>query len=687
MKSSRILVVDDNEDNRYFLSALLKGSGFEVAVAINGAEALEKARQDPPTLIIADILMPVMDGFTLCREWKRDEKLKPIPFIMYTATYTDPQDEAFAMKIGADRFIAKPCEPDLLLDIIRDVIARAGLGQITAVPESQQEDEVLRIYNERLVQKLEQKMLQVERESLARRESEMALRESEEKHRRLFETLPQGVVFQDPEGKITYANPAAEKILGLGFEQMQGRTSGDPRWRVIHEDGSEFPGETHPSMVALQTGQLVKDVIMGIHNPRCDQRRWIKTSAIPLFRPGEPKPYQVYSTFEDITEYKQLQAQFMQSQKMEAIGALAGGVAHDFNNLLTVIKGYAEILLESLPPADPMRNDVEQILKAGKQAASLTSQLLAFSRKQMLQLKVLKLNDIVNDVGKLLRRLLGENIDLVITKQPDLGLIQADPGQIQQILMNLAVNARDAMPQGGRLIVETADVHLDEEYVLKYPFVKPGDYVMLSVCDNGIGMDAATQGRIFEPFFTTKAPGEGTGLGLSTVYGIVRQSNGFIWVDSEPDKGTTFKIYFPRTEGQAADLSEDQDFDLVPGGGETILIAEDESSVRALACRILKERGYAVLEASNGKDALDAARKYAEKIDLVLTDVIMPGMSGAELVSQLEVVRPGIKVLYVSGYANGGIVHQNRLDPNVSFLQKPFTIEQLLRKVQSVIKK
>jgi len=680
-----ILIVDDNEENRYFLSALLTGYGYEVVSTINGVDALGKARQNPPILIIADILMPVMDGFSLCREWKRDEKLRRIPFVMYTATYTDPQDEMFAYKIGADRFVVKPCEPEALIRIVRDVLLQAEKGNVSSAVESP-EDEVFRLYSERLVQKLERKMLQVEEESLARKETELALRESEEKHRRLFETMPQGVVFQDPEGKIVYANPAAEKILGLRSELMQGRTSGDPRWRAIHENGAEFPGDMHPAMIALRTGQFIKDVVMGIYNPRWDQRRWIKASAIPLFKPGKEKPYQVYTTFEDITDYKQLQAQFLQSQKMEAVGVLAGGVAHDFNNLLTVIRGYAEILLESLPPNSPMHGDVEQILKAGKQAASLTAQLLAFSRKQMLQPKALMLNDIIGDVGKMLRRLLGEDIDLVFRTQPDLGLIHADPGQIQQILMNLAVNARDAMPQGGKLIIETSNMNLHEEDARKYPFVKPGAYVMLSIRDNGIGMDAATQARVFEPFYTTKAPGEGTGLGLSTVYGIVRQSSGFILLDSEPEKGTTFRVYFPQVEGQAALLAEEQDTELAPGGGETLLIVEDDASVRALACRILRERGYTVMEASSGKDALATARACTRNIDLVITDVVMPEMSGAELASQLEATWPCIKILYVSGYANRGIEPQARLDPHAAFLQKPFTIDQLVRTVQSVIK-
>jgi two-component system, cell cycle sensor histidine kinase and response regulator CckA len=387
----------------------------------------------------------------------------------------------------------------------------------------------------------------------------------------------------------------------------------------------------------------------------------------------------------DITEYKRLQIQFMQSQKMEAIGLLAGGVAHDFNNLLTVIKGYSELLMRKLAQNDSRRRDLEQIMNAGQQAASLTTQLLAFSRKQILQPKVLSLNDSLDETGKMLRRLIGEDIDLVVITQPSLGLINADPGQIQQILLNLAVNARDAMPQGGKLTIETANAEFDDSYVRRHPIVKTGPYVMLSISDNGIGMDESTQSRIFEPFFTTKAQGEGTGLGLSTVYGIVKQSNGFIWVYSEVCKGTTFKLYFPRVQSAIPDMDNEQKPNREYRGAEIILVVEDDASVRELSCLILRDRGYTVLSASNGKEALAVAQEFSGHIHLVITDVVMPGMSGRDFVSQLEASRPGIKALYVSGYADHAIVHHGMLDANLAFLQKPFAAESLARKVREVI--
>jgi len=384
-------------------------------------------------------------------------------------------------------------------------------------------------------------------------------------------------------------------------------------------------------------------------------------------------------------EKEKLQAQFLQSQKMEAIGVLAGGIAHDFNNLLNVINGYCELVLEELAPNDPKRDDLEKISQAGQHAASLTSQLLAFGRKQILQPEVFDLNTIIDQMSSMLRRLISESIELVTITQPGLGRINADPGQIQQIIMNLAVNARDAMLEGGSLTIETADVNFDEEYVREHPTVKAGPYVMLAISDNGSGMDADTKSHLFEPFFTTKQKGKGTGLGLSTVYGIVKQSNGVIWVYSEPGKGTTFKVYFPRAEGAVSRIAEKGRLEQGTGGTETLLIAEDESSVRALTARILRERGYTILEASNGKEAQDIAEKYAGEIHLVLTDVVMPEMSGRELVFRLTAARPGIKALFVSGYTDNAIVHQGVLDAGVAFLQKPFTIESLALKVREVI--
>jgi PAS domain S-box-containing protein len=383
---------------------------------------------------------------------------------------------------------------------------------------------------------------------------------------------------------------------------------------------------------------------------------------------------------------RQSEKQLWQSQKMEAVGRLAGGVAHDFNNLLTVIKGYAELMLEDLKLSDPMRADMEEVQKAADRAAALTRQLLAFSRRQVLAPKVVNLNHLVEDMNKLLRRLLGEDIELSIRLADDLGSAKADPGQIEQVIMNLAVNARDAMPRGGKLTIETANVELDQAYAREHAVVRPGSYVLLAITDNGSGIDAETLSHVFEPFFTTKEQGKGTGLGLSTVYGIVKQSDGYIWPYSEPGMGTTFKVYLPRVDEKAARAHARAQASSRLGGTETILLVEDEEGVRGLTRQILQRHGYTVLEAESGQDALLLCERYSGPIHLLLSDVVLAAqMNGRELVERLSPRRPEIKVLYMSGYSDEAIVHHGVLAPGTAFLQKPFTTESLMRKLREVL--
>ncbi len=384
---------------------------------------------------------------------------------------------------------------------------------------------------------------------------------------------------------------------------------------------------------------------------------------------------------------KSLEEQLRQSQRIEAVGQLAGGIAHDFNNLLTVIKGYSELLLIKLKEGDPIKGNIEEIHRASLRAADLTRQLLAFSRRQILEFKVLDLNSILPDLDKMLHRLIGEDIELVFLLSGHLGKIKSDAGQIEQVILNLAVNARDAMPSGGKLTIETANVELDETYARTHIGVKPGRYVMLSVSDTGVGMTPEVKEHIFEPFFTTKEKGKGTGLGLSTVYGIVKQSEGEIWVYSEPGHGTTFKIYLPRVEEEATALPHGDDKGPLPRGSETILLVEDEPSVRGLAVQILRENGYRLLEAANGNEALRMAQEYAGEIHLLLTDVVMPQMGGKELANRLKTLRPGMKVLFTSGYTDDAIVHHGVLNSGIDFLQKPFSPETLAQKVREILDK
>ena len=390
-------------------------------------------------------------------------------------------------------------------------------------------------------------------------------------------------------------------------------------------------------------------------------------------------------TTQDITDVRSLEEQLRHSQKLEAVGQLAGGIAHDFNNLLTAINGYCDLILEDLPDQDPIHPDLMEIRRAGERAATLTRQLLAFSRKQVLEPRVINLNIIVQGMDNMLRRLLGEDIKLHMHFEPNLGLVRADPGQLEQVILNLTVNARDAMPKGGELTIETSNAVLDEDYASTHESVVPGFYTLLAVSDTGCGMDSETQAHVFEPFFTTKNPGKGTGLGLSMVYGIVKQSGGSIWVYSEPNQGSTFKIYLPALqEAQAPDASEELPEERAKGS-ETVLVVEDENAVRSFTSMVLKRSGYQVIEASNGEEALSLSRGHDGEIQLLLTDMVMPGMGGRQVAEALETQRPAIRVLYVSGYTEHASAKRGSLGSDLPFLQKPFTIESLLRKVRQVL--
>ncbi|MGH9509000.1 MAG: ATP-binding protein, partial [Terriglobales bacterium] len=392
------------------------------------------------------------------------------------------------------------------------------------------------------------------------------------------------------------------------------------------------------------------------------------------------------SVMRDISDHRLLEEQLLQAQKMEAIGRLAGGVAHDFNNLLAIILGYSDLLQDAIPAEGPARKHLAEIRKAGDRAATLTRQLVAFSRKQVLELKVFDLNAVVIENYKMLRRLIGEDIELLLEPDSQPTPVKADAAQMEQVIMNLAVNARDAMPKGGHLTIETANVVLDATQVNRHVTMPAGAYVMLAVTDNGIGMDTNTQARIFEPFFTTKEKGKGTGLGLATVYGIVKQSGGYIWVYSEPGQGTTFKIYLPRAEEP---IQPEPVAAKVPAaslrGHETVLLVEDEESVRRLAAHCLREQGYTVLEAGNGAEALQMSRERAEPIHLLVTDVVMPGMGGRDLADQLLALRPDARVLFVSGYTGNAIVHHGILEPGIFLLSKPFRPVDLAQKVREVL--
>jgi two-component system, cell cycle sensor histidine kinase and response regulator CckA len=517
-----------------------------------------------------------------------------------------------------------------------------------------------------------------------RKQTEEELRTSGAKHRNLFETMAQGVIYYDSEARIISGNPAAERILGVPLDQLQGRTALDPSFNATHEDGSDLSTETHPAVVSLKTGKNTDSITMRIFNPKERQYRWILMAGVPQFKRGERRPSQVYITFDDITERRMLREQLAQAQKMEAIGRLAGGVAHDFNNLLNVIIGYSDLLLLRMQEGD-QRSAVENIRKAAGTAAALTRQLLAFSRREALAPKVLDLNRVVSDIARMLPRLIGENIQIETVLSPELGRVRAGVGQIEQVILNLAANGRDAMQNGGKLTIETKNVYQHGGDARHRRTVPAGWYVGLTVTDTGKGMDENTLSRIFEPYFTTKEMGKGTGLGLAAVYGIVDQTAGHIWVDSKPGHGTTFEIYLPRVEEAAAPEEPAKVSYEALRGSETILLVEDSEALREMTCAFLRMQGYTVIEATNGVEAVEAIQQYKAPIHLMLTDVVMPGINGPELAKRAATLCPDMKVLYASGYARDLLEACGASAPDIPLLEKPFNFDSLAQEIRELL--
>jgi PAS domain S-box-containing protein len=508
-------------------------------------------------------------------------------------------------------------------------------------------------------------------------EREERLRESEERFRTMTESAVDAVITADGDGDIVSWNRGAGAVFGYTSEEVLGT----PLARLVPETLRQVDADGRERLACADMTPTPERPVE-LHGLRKDGRAF--PIELSLARWETRRSSYLTVIIRDVTERRQLEEQFRQAQKMESVGRLAGGLAHDFNNLLTVIGGHAELLHERLEPEDPVRQRIGLIREAADHAADLTKQLLAFSRKQVLAPTVLDLNAIVVEIEPMLRRLIGEDIDLVAALARGLGSVRADPAQVKQILLNLAVNARDAMPQGGKLTLETQNVELDGSYARLHPDVPAGAYVLLAVTDTSVGMDEATRARIFEPFFTTKAPGIGTGLGLATVYGIVKQSSGSISVYSEPGRGTAFKVYLPRVEEPAVPVGPTAPRD-ARRGSETILVVEDNEMVRTLTCEILKRHGYTVVEARHGADALDIARRYHGSIHLLLTDVVMPGMGGPELVSRLAPLRPAMKIVYMSGYPADALDHQGLLDGQFEFLPKPIGLDTLVRKIRDVL--
>jgi PAS domain S-box-containing protein len=805
----RALVVDDKEENLYYLNALLTGYGYVVDTARQGAEALAAARQTPPDIVISDLLMPVMDGFTLLRHWKADPDLKRIPFIVYTATYTSAQDERLVLDLGADAFIVKPSEPDDFMARIRLVKADAS-SATPSIPREPVGDQrsLMRQYNEVVVHKLEQKIAEQEATRRALTHEVTVRKEMAEIQRAILDALPALVGLLDSDGTVlavneawrqsTASNSLQDPNLGPGVNYLsacakaEAALSGDAhdaargirhvlagdaqgftmeyschlsdveRWFqltvtpmrregsggavVMHLDVTErrkreaqlrqqsalLDNAKDAITVRNLDNRIVywnraaetlygwrRDEVLGrpiddflhAHNPARftaakevalakgewagrfvkttkDGRRVTVEANWTLVRDDRGAPVSIFAVDTDITERLALEEQLARSQKMEAVGQLTGGVAHDFNNLLGVISGNLELLDEQLQNRPELSELVQIAIRATDRGVTLTRSLLAFSCQQPLDPRPVDANVMVREMTALLRRTVPETIEIGVAPRAT-WQCEVDPGQLQNAILNLVLNARDAMPEGGRLTLETGNATLDAAYAAAHVEVTPGEYVMVAVSDTGLGMKPEVVARAFEPFFTTKEVGKGTGLGLSMVYGFAKQSLGHIMIYSEPGQGTTVRIYLPRSSADPRDraVSDDAAADTPPprGRGETILVVEDDEHMRALTSELLRSLDYKVVVAEEARSALRLLQEDPQ-IAVLLTDVILPGgMNGRQLADEAIHLSPIVKVVYMSGYSENAILHHGRLDPGVQLLEKPFSKRTLAAKIRAVL--
>jgi two-component system, cell cycle sensor histidine kinase and response regulator CckA len=634
----RLLVVDDAPEHARMVEEFIHSSDAwataDVRLAFSYEDAPRACAAMPFDIAIFDYWLGSRDGLSLLREIRQRGIETPVVVL----TSRGAEDVAVeAMKAGAADYLSKA---GLTVEALERAIRHA---------------------------------LALHAEERQRWHAEAALRGSEERFRALVENSSDALLLTDADGRITYLSPSSQRHLGWTPEQMVGR----PMFDFLHAD------DRH--LLEQRIGEILErprtSIVAQARFQHADGS-WRTMEASGVNHLADPAVAGIVINARDITDRRLLEEQLRQAQKMEAVGQLAGGVAHDFNNLLTAILGYCHLMLDDIPAGDPLRADLREIETAGERAAALTRQLLAFSRRQMLQPEIVDINTLVRQFEKLLRRLIPEHVELSTALAPDLHRVTVDPASVEQILVNLTVNARDAMPAGGRLTIETANVELDASYAATH-VAPPGQYVMLAVHDTGEGMDAATRARVFEPFFTTRDQGKGSGLGLATVYAIVNQSGGHICVYSEPGHGTVFKAYLPSTSpappARAASPNLDQH-----AGWETVLLVEDEEAVRALARAVLRRHHYVVLEARHGVEALLVAERHADEIHLLVTDVVMPHMSGGELANRLGSLRPAMKTLFMSGYSDHALVH-DPLTRGHAVLQKPFTPDVLARRVRSIL--
>ena len=656
-KKPVILVVDDQPQNIELLEAYLVPEGYEIVTAATGEEALGKLADNQIDLILLDVMMPYLNGFEVTRRVRQDTTHRLLPIILVTAL-RETDARLKGIEAGCDDFIIKPVDKMELLARVRSLLKVKAYNDLMCNYRKELESEVTRRTEE--------------------------LQHSFMFNQRLIDALPIPVFYKDSVDRYLGCNSSFENYFGRKREELIGKSAYElfPKELAdIYQEKDQAllqnPGIQVYESVVKDAGGVIRDVVLNK----------------ATFNNIDGSVGGLIGAFLDITDIKtaekmrkNLESQLFQAQKMESVGRLAGGVAHDYNNMLSVIVGYTQLALDELTPEDQISEYLRQVYDAAIRSTAITRQLLAFARKQVIAPLVLDLNETVESMLKMLRRLIGEDLDLVWRPATGLWSVEMDPSQVDQVLANLCVNARDAIDGVGRVTIETGMATFDEAYCADHLGFIPGEYVLLAISDDGCGMDRETVEKIFEPFFTTKGVGQGTGLGLATVYGIVKQNNGFINVYSEPGEGTTFKIYFARHAEPAGEAAKESPKEVLPiGHGEVILVVEDEASILDLARKILEKLGYTVLTANLSSQALNLAEEHHGEIQLLITDVVMPEMNGKELSFRLQKIYPRLKTLFMSGYTANVIAHRGVLDEGVQFLQKPFSIESMAAKVEKAL--
>jgi PAS domain S-box-containing protein len=678
---SKILIADDIEENRYFLEALLRGHGHQVLTAMNGAEALEIARKETPDLIVTDILMPVMDGFALCKGCKSDTALANIPFVFYTATYTDRKDRTFGLSLGAERYLVKPLEPDELINILHDVLEQPALGRAKQADEKMETETCyLREHNDALSRKLESKMAQLEKANQCLRQELAERRQAEIQLQRLYtaiENATECIVIANSRGDIEYVNPAFEKITGFTKNDTLSLNP-DIMPSGVHDESFYRSLWQSISLKESWTGQLKKKHGNGepveldiTTSPIADASGEISGSVLVM---------------RDVTRQKKLEDQLLQSQKIQALGTLAGGIAHDFNNILSAIIGYTDLTLFDAPREGRIRANLMAVLSACDRAKSLVKQILTFSRKADHDVGSVDLCPLIKETMKFLAATLPSNIEIRTRLEPVFAYMMTDPVRIYQVILNIGTNAAYAMREtGGILEVVLRRVELDENTARQHATLKPGEYLLLSVSDTGCGMSGKTLSRVFEPFFTTKKEGEGTGLGLALVHGIVQSHGGAITVYSEEGCGSTFNIYLPASESSPKE-EEQTDKRPLPVGTERILFVDDEKELVDIGEQILKRLGYRVTATTSSAEALRLFQVNPEAFDLIITDQTMPRMTGRELAQKMLAIRPDIPVIICTGFSVSIPERQEAKTLSVRHvIMKPLVIKEMALAVRSVL--